>query len=103
MNPLFFKNLYKSHLTTAEIIASLNDSLGKRLHIKGLSGSSPAFFFSALIEKSNRPLVIVLNDKEEAAYFYDDISLISNDHKVMFFPSSYKRLLKHGKIEQKIL
>lgn len=100
MNPDFFKNLYKSHFTTTEIISCLSDSSVKRLHIKGLSGSSPAFFFASLIEKSSRPLFIVLNDKEEAAYFYDDISLICNDNKVLFFPSSYKRLIRHGKIEQ---
>jgi transcription-repair coupling factor (superfamily II helicase) len=41
-----------------------------------------------------------LNDREEAAYYYDDFSLLLNDRDVLFFPSSYKRMEKNGKIEQ---
>ncbi len=94
------KSAYKDHLGIAEIVASLNNSKNKPLALKGLAGSAPAPIFSALHKSINRPLLIVMNDREEAAYFFDDLSLIIPNSKVLFYPSSYKRLAKHGQIEQ---
>jgi len=94
------KSTYKDHLGIVEIVASLNNSKNEPLALKGLAGSAPAPIFSALHKSINRPLLIVLNDREEAAYFYDDLSLMIPNGKVHFYPSSYKRLAKQGQIEQ---
>lgn len=94
------KSAYKDHLGLNEILAFLNDQNLGPLQLKGLTGSAPAPIFSALHEAINRPMLIVLNDREEAAYFFDDLSLLIAKNKVLFYPSSYKRLAKHGQIEQ---
>jgi transcription-repair coupling factor (superfamily II helicase) len=94
------KSAYKDHLGLNEILASLKNQDLRSLQLKGLTGSAPTPIFSALHEAINRPMLIVLNDREEAAYFFDDLSLLIAKNKVLFYPSSYKRLAKHGQIEQ---
>ncbi|MCF8358735.1 MAG: transcription-repair coupling factor [Prolixibacteraceae bacterium] len=68
--------------------------------LKGLAGSSSALFLSSLFNGKGYPLLIVLNDREEAAYYFDDISLATDGADVLFFPSSFKRSARHGKIAQ---
>ena len=40
--------------------------------------------------------LIILNDEEEAGYFYHDLKQILGAEKVMFFPSSYRRSIKYA-------
>ena len=40
--------------------------------------------------------VVVFNDREEAAYFYNDMLAVSEDKRIAFFPSSYRRMIKEG-------
>lgn len=61
------------------------------VHWKGHVGSSIAFSATTFIESSTTSHIFVLPDREEAAYFLNDIeSLLSDDFQVYFFPSSYK-------------
>ena len=82
------KSAYKDHLGLNEILASLKNQDLRSLQLKGLTSSAPAPIFSALHEAINRPMLIVLNDREEAAYFFDDLSLLIAKNKVLFYPSS---------------
>ena len=65
------------------------ESQGK-LHLKGLQGSSLAVL-AASLPSDKRAQVFVMNDKEEAAYFYNDLCTLLDDKKVFYFPSSFKR------------
>ncbi len=38
--------------------------------------------------------VVVLNDREEAAYFYNDVLSYAEEKQVVFLPSSYRRLMR---------
>ena len=38
--------------------------------------------------------VVVLNDREEAAYFYNDILALADEKQIAFLPSSYRRMIK---------
>ena len=40
--------------------------------------------------------LFVLNDAEEAGYFYHDLTQILGNSDVLFFPSSYRRQVKYG-------
>jgi len=62
--------------------------------LEGLHGSSVPVVFSAL--KSIRPFVFILQDAEEAGYFYHDLTQLMGEHHVLFFPSSYRRAIKYG-------
>lgn len=41
-------------------------------------------------------MVFILDDSDEAGYFYHDLVQIMGQEKVLFFPSSYRRAVKYG-------
>ncbi len=61
-----------------------------RLHLKGLVGSSRSFVTAAVLETTTQTHLVLLQDKESAAYFFNDLQQILGD-RVYYFPSSFKR------------
>ena len=59
--------------------------------LNGLSGSSFSFITSAIFNKIDRPFLLVLNDKEEAAYILNDLEQLIGEKDVLFYPGSYRR------------
>ena len=47
-------------------------------------------------EKSTLTSVFILQDNDEAGYFYHDLTQILGTDNVLFFPSSYRRAVKYG-------
>ncbi|MEI6866266.1 transcription-repair coupling factor [Flavicella sp.] len=75
---------------TKKIVEML--SKGKsHIRISNLLGSSLAFTIAEIFKNSEKPFLIILNDKEEAAYFLNDIEQIIGNKNVLFYPSSYRR------------
>lgn len=62
-----------------------------RLLIKGWAGSSLSFIIKTAFEKSELPFLLLFQDKEEAAYYLNDLEHLINDQDVLFYPSSYRR------------
>ncbi len=62
-----------------------------KVQLKGLAGSSFSFVVQALFEKTELPFLLLFNDKEEAAYYLNDLENLINDQDVLFYPSSYRR------------
>ncbi|HAI40783.1 MAG TPA: transcription-repair coupling factor, partial [Maribacter sp.] len=72
-------------------IAESEQSGTKNIELKGLVGSSLSFVLSSIFESEDRPFLAIFNDKEEAAYYLNDLErLIGEDH-VLFYPGSYRR------------
>jgi transcription-repair coupling factor (superfamily II helicase) len=82
--------LYQSSTTVLQISEKLNSASPAFVSIKNLSGSSGAFVAAALFAHKTTPTLFVLNDKDEAAYFYNDLQSIVGEKSILFFPSSYK-------------
>ncbi len=75
----------------------LAEKQSKHVFLQGLIASSPSLVFSTLFETDSVNLcLIVLNDNEDAAYFYHDLVQILGDTSVLFFPSAYRRAAKYG-------
>ena len=77
-----------------------NDEAVRTIHLKGLAASAAPMLFSALA-LANEPwrvpvALFVLNDLEEAGYFYHDLTQVLGEGQVLFLPSSYKRAIKYG-------
>lgn len=72
------------------IVNVLKNDAAARVQITGICGSSGVFIVSSVFEKSDFIQVVILNDKEEAAYFHNDLEQIAGSEKVFFFPSSYR-------------
>lgn len=71
--------------------------------LQGLSASATPMFFASLADTCPQVFVFVLNDNDEAGYFYNDLKTIlapegssEGDANVLFFPSSYRRAVKYG-------
>lgn len=62
----------------------------QKIHLKGLIGSSLSFVVKALFTKSENPYLLILNDKEEAAYYLNDLEQLINNEDVLFYPGSYR-------------
>ncbi|KIX21204.1 transcription-repair coupling factor [Flavobacterium sp. 316] len=74
-------------------IAQISDSINnrKKINVSGLIGSSLSFVIDALFKKSELPFLLLFNDKEEAAYYLNDLEQLINDQDVLFYPGSYRR------------
>jgi len=82
---------YIDHPQTLAIADSLH-AADARIQLKGLVGSSDAFVASAVLNRQPGTHLFILNDKEEAAYFFNDLESINEgDAKVFFFPAAYRR------------
>ncbi|MGV6860871.1 MAG: transcription-repair coupling factor [Putridiphycobacter sp.] len=63
-----------------------------KISLVGLFGSYLATFIDAIFHSKPQTHIVILNSKEEAAYFLNDIqSLNKNSRQILFFPHSYKK------------
>lgn len=82
--------LYQNSSSINLIRESLNTSYSK-IHLQGIVGSGASFVVQALQNQSKQPWLLVLPDKESAAYHLNDLELLSENNQVLFYPSSYRR------------
>ncbi|WP_374707781.1 transcription-repair coupling factor [Flavobacterium sp. J372] len=62
-----------------------------KLHVKGLIGSSLSFLVDPLFRESELPFLFILKDKEEAAYYLNDLEKLIGEQDVLFYPGSFRR------------
>jgi transcription-repair coupling factor (superfamily II helicase) len=66
----------------------LKDFEKGHITLKGFCGSAPAVYGGTLMQAIKQPQLFIVNDKEEAAYFVNDLESIIGQDKVFYFPSS---------------
>ena len=89
--------LYGGLAQTKALIKELAGKRGGNVFLQGLRASSAPLLFSGLAQKVDKPCILaILNDQEEAAYFYHDMVQTIGDEQVLFFPSAYRRAVKYG-------
>ena len=81
------------------ISAALADRKTKVLNLSGITGSAAAVILSGINLKSNRKLLVICSDADEAGYMYNDMCQILSEDQVLIFPSGYKRHIKYGQID----
>ena len=65
--------IYKNH-PQIEVLLGLMDQNKNRIHISGLIGSAAALTAASVFDQTRKQqYLIVLPDKEQAAYFYNDL------------------------------
>ena len=92
-----FFNVIKLHPQISDI-QKWGQSSSKNLQINGFCGSSCALFLQPCLKNRELPCIYILQDAEEAGYFYNDLIQISgdDDDAIFYFPSSYKKKIKEG-------
>jgi len=86
-------SVFENH-SQVKAVADWYATKKSNLCLKGTEGSFRSLIFAHLYETKPGHLFFILNDADEAAYFYHDLAQILGREKVLFFPSSYKRALK---------
>lgn len=84
----------------AQTKALIKELAGKRtgnVFLQGLRASSAPLLFCGVARNGDKPcILIILNDQEEAAYFYHDMVQTIGDENVLYFPSAFRRAAKYG-------
>jgi transcription-repair coupling factor (superfamily II helicase) len=92
MNLGVLLGLYSNDIRLKQLAAALSlPSPLLRGYLDGLRGSSTAFVATAIWQLSEVNHVFVLNDKEEAAYFHNDLEHLTAALDIHYFPDSFKR------------
>ncbi|WP_278792356.1 transcription-repair coupling factor [Leyella stercorea] len=117
-------NIYTALPQCGAFLKAISDESVRHVFLGGLLASSAPVFFSAVTERLNgkkdpKPktqncaesaqqfktqnsklktltAVFILQDNDEAGYFYHDLTQILGTDNVLFFPSSYRRAVKYG-------
>lgn len=90
MNVSTISSVYNSSAKIIQLAENIAVPENKT-QIKGLIGSSLSFVMQSLFQKTELPFLLLFNDKEEAAYYLNDLENLINDQDVLFYPSSYRR------------
>ena len=73
-----------------------NESAVQTVFLEGLLASSAPMVFGSMFAKCKQSLLFILQDAEEAGYFYHDLVQLMGSRDVLFFPSSYRRAIKYA-------
>ena len=90
---------YNNHPVLPGLIETIDSNKSWRIRIEGLSGSSRALVLSLVFHKTQTTHVVIIPEKEDAAYFYNDLISILGEESVFFFPSTYKRSVQYEQTE----
>jgi len=82
---------YLNHPLLDNLKEKLEDEIPQEIVVNGLAGSASSMVSAALFSSSEKPVLIVLPEKEDAAYFLNDIESLLGEKDVFFYPASYRR------------
>ena len=96
MNIQELEKLYAQLPQVSALAKELGKSSVRSIFLEGLLGSSAPMLFASLALKCQTRLLFILQDVEEAGYFYHDLAQLMGTSDVLFFPSSYRRAVKYA-------
>ena len=83
-------SLYEQSPKIKQIVQQLQQE-NQKLQLQHLAGSSLSFVISSTFKQVEKPYLLIFNDKEEAAYYLNDLEQLLGDKNVLFYPGSYRR------------
>lgn len=89
MSTDYIKQLFLNQSQINKIVTSLQSD--NKIQLSGLVGSSLSFTIESLFKKTDKPFLLLANEKEEAAYLLNDLEELIGEKDVLFYPSSYRR------------
>lgn len=92
--------------TDARELASASKPMGRLLracregaqtvHLRELVGGALSFHAATAVRRTGGVHVFVAEDRDAAAYLLNDFYALLDESRILFFPSSYKRLIVYG-------
>ena len=83
-------NQYQESVKVKQVLKQIQKDKNQ-IQITNLVGSSMSFVISETFKKDDKSYLLILNDKEEAAYHLNDLEQLLNQKRVLFYPGSYRR------------
>ncbi|WP_369820287.1 DEAD/DEAH box helicase [Tenacibaculum sp. SG-28] len=83
-------NHYQQSSKVKKIVAQFKQD-ANQFQITNLVGSSLSFVISESFKQVVKPYLFICNDKEEAAYYLNDLEQLLGEKNVLFYPGSYRR------------
>ena len=96
MNIQELSKQYAKRPQVAALAKAVGNVRERRIFLEGLLASSGPLVFGSLAQKTAATILFILQDAEEAGYFYHDLTQLMGDRQVLFFPSSYRRSVKYA-------
>lgn len=93
-----FLTIYRADGFIKTVAAGIKASPPSVIRLRGLAGSLDAIVMAAGFKLHPQDYVVVLSDREEAAYFINDLQNLL-DREILLFPMSYKRPYEFHDIE----
>jgi transcription-repair coupling factor (superfamily II helicase) len=90
MSKTLVSSLYKKSSQTRKLQETIAQNQAK-ITVSGLIGSALSLVVSELFLQAQKPFLVLLNNKEEAAYYLNDLENLLGEKNVLFYPSSYRR------------
>ena len=87
---------YTRHPVLEGLANTLKNNDIRTVFLEGTHASCASLFASCFIKSVPGVYLFVLNNQEEAGYFYHDMVQVNGDEQILFFPSSYRRAIKYG-------
>ena len=94
-----FLSIYKADSLVQTLSEGIRTFKPIAHRIKGLTGSLDTVIFATTFKASHSSHIVILQDKEEAAFFLNDLQNLLGDKNLLLFPMSYKRPYDYDEIE----
>ncbi len=85
---------YRESEVLQKVSADCLEKEDGNISLKGLNGSLHSIAIAALYKNVDREILVIIPEKEEAAYLYNDLQQLLDEKELLFFPASSQRLVK---------
>ncbi len=82
---------YRDDQRTQEVLAGLQSKTPIRIHLPGMIGAQASFVLTGTYLSNPHHIMLIANDKEEAAYIQNNINGLFESKNILFFPDSFKQ------------
>lgn len=108
---MYFCNHFQKTVTKEDILRKYGESTNNsiltqelagnatRTQLKNVIGSGASFIAATAFQHIHKTNLLILADKEEAAYFLNDLENLLGEQNVLFFPASYRMPYEHEEID----
>ncbi len=91
MSQVTIQKLYAQSPLLGKLQKTVADTSVNSTLLHGLTGSALSYTLANSFKNIEKPFLLIFNDKEEAAYYLNDLEQLINEKDVLFYPGSYRR------------
>jgi transcription-repair coupling factor (superfamily II helicase) len=89
--PEIISRYREGDVRTTGILEQIRKNPRVHLHLKGIPGSLLSMIATAVYQEIGRNHLFIMNDKEEAAYFLNDLQTLLPGKDIHFLPDSFRK------------